>query len=112
MRTAGPGGGGAEEKRTEDGSWRGSCWRASRLGKSWWQLEAARVSEPGASRDPAAAWDPCGPTLEEEVRGGGIQESAAGRDPGVPSGVSGLLARVGRQERPGWRSRTPAAAGS
>ncbi|DAA21258.1 TPA: MCFD2 protein-like [Bos taurus] len=32
-----------EEKRTKDGSWRGSCWRASRLGKNWWQLVAARV---------------------------------------------------------------------
>ena len=26
-------------------------------------------------------------------------------------GVSGLLARVGRQERPGWRSRTPSRRG-
>ena len=101
VRTAGQAGGGAEEKRTEDGSWRGSCWRASRLGKNWWQLVAARVSEPGASRDPAAACDPCDPTLEEKVRGVAFRSLQRGGILAFLRGLSGLLASFGRQARPG-----------
>lgn len=81
------------------------------MGKNWWQLVAARVSEPGASRDPVAACDPCDPTLEEEFRGAAFRSLPRGGILAFLRGVSGLLARVGRQERPGWGSRTPSRSG-
>ena len=62
---------------------------------------AARVSEPGTSRDPAAACDPCDPTLEEKVRGAAFRSLQRGGILAFLRRVSGLLARVGRQERPG-----------
>ena len=83
------GGARAREKSSEDRGWRGSRRGASLLRKAVWQLVAERVSEPRDSRDLAAAFEACDPTLEEEIRGrpSGVLSKARSRrlfkDPGA-----------------------------